>query len=508
MTVPLENGTVNPKSMQLRFNNSVSRPPFSLRAWNLFRRLCLPAVLLGAVWSEASGEDDEAIKRRTIVDVDQESLVELMNLKPGLAFEFPWFDNATLFVEVDSVEVRETSMDVMGHVPDRKVGKVILTLGSDALVGSVLLDSESFRIHRVEGEAYAIEEIDVSSLMPRGLDSDTYVDYREVRKGSRKGLITSYNAPGHILQRVRPYTAEKLPDREFREILKRGAWKDGFDYLPSGDDHIIDILIAYTGRAADWVSAGGSDINLEIQNMVSKANNAFQLSGVRVYLQVVHTTEVDYTVRDASLEDDIDLLKKDGDGVLDGVLALRDQYHADLVSLLVRNNTAGGRKGYAITPRPVHLSEMPQAEPGEPIVFVPDPYYEEHGFSVVDIQAAVSAYTFPHEVGHNLGAHHDNPQFDQEIMAGKTKPTFHNFARGWILLDQRLRTIMSYDTFCKEVGWDECEVIPFFSNPYLSYGNEPLGSLNDFFPLGRANNVEAMNQFAWTVANYRNPVWP
>ncbi len=129
--------------------------------------------------------------------------------------------------------------------------------------------------------------------------------------------------------------------------------------------------------------------------------------------------------------------------------SIRDQYEADLVSLLVLNGPssacgigAGRPCGRAVTSRRIgQVSEFPGSAWW-------DFRFRHNGFSIAHIPAAINGHPFTHEVGHTLGAHHDVYTFNVD----GTDPTADPFARDGSGLGAGVRSVMAYDRICVLVG--------------------------------------------------------
>ena len=110
------------------------------------------------------------------------------------------------------------------------------------------------------------------------------------------------------------------------------------------------------------------------------------------------------------------------------------------------------------------------------IQFVP-----EFGYHFVQTIWGVGNLSYPHEVGHNLGADHNS----QDALPATRDP--HPYARGWC--DNTVRTVMSYSSSCSGPR------IPRFSSPALLWEGRPIGSAD-------ANNVRMLNEAVPAVAGY------
>lgn len=147
----------------------------------------------------------------------------------------------------------------------------------------------------------------------------------------------------------------------------------------------------------------------------------------------------------------------------------RDQHRADLVVMLITTGSGSGYNDASAT----------------------------SAYSVVKWDKATGAYTFAHEMGHNIGTSHDLAQYPGGVPS--RKPDYrHGYVRlasggvgGW-------RTIMSYGNTCsKELG--PCPRLNYFSNPNLTYRGEPMGTEQ------YQNNTRRLNERRDTVADFYPP---
>ena len=107
---------------------------------------------------------------------------------------------------------------------------------------------------------------------------------------------------------------------------------------------------------------------------------------------------------------------------------------------------------------------------------------EETAFAIVHYNCATGYYSFAHELGHLMGARHDE----------ETDPTLPPFPYGHGYRDHmKWRTIMAYN--CPQ----SCNRIQYWSNPNVMYGGEPMGIVN------RSDNARVLNETATTMASFR-----
>jgi hypothetical protein len=155
---------------------------------------------------------------------------------------------------------------------------------------------------------------------------------------------------------------------------------------------------------------------------------------------------------------------------------LRDTHNADAVSFWVEDG--GSSCGIAW------------------LMVIVSPLFESFAFSVVDRECATGNYTFGHELGHNMGAHHD-----RYVTTGNGA---YPYSHGYVYTPDRWRTIMAYNTECRDLGFN-CTRIQHWSNPDINYNGVPTG-----VPAGQpdsADNRLTLNNTAYTVANFRPNDW-
>ena len=181
---------------------------------------------------------------------------------------------------------------------------------------------------------------------------------------------------------------------------------------PEADDgSLIDVLVVYTPASRNRYGQAGIEAKIDLA--VAETNQAYINSQVNTQLRLVHRAEVNY-VESASMSTDLGRLQGTADGYMDNVHGLRDAYLADTVSLIEESGQYCGI-AYLMTT----LSHS----------------FESNAFSVVASNCATGYYSFGHELGHNMGAHHD-----RQNGSGALYP----YAYGYWAPDYSFRTIMAY----------------------------------------------------------------
>ncbi|MEU0664213.1 reprolysin-like metallopeptidase [Streptomyces lavendulocolor] len=239
----------------------------------------------------------------------------------------------------------------------------------------------------------------------------------------------------------------------------------------------LDLMALYTPAAAAHVG-GAAAIEMAIANAVTWTNQAYANSGINARMRLVHTQEAtgysgSEEVTEALLSN---LADSTGPG-LSNVSKLRDQYGADLVTLVTITPSGNYALGVGYTP-----SE-------------PSPATESYGFSIASIR-----YKFPmilaHETGHNQGANHD-------WLTTPRRNELHPYDHGYVPPSKAWHTIMAYNSAC-----DGCAEAPLYSNPQKSYRGEVAGVAEGVGIEQPADNARMLNEFAPAVEAYREAVSP
>ena len=223
---------------------------------------------------------------------------------------------------------------------------------------------------------------------------------------------------------------------------------------PGAADVVIDVIIAYTRKAA----ANYTDIKNELVDLsIEEGNESFRMSGLgNIKLRLVHAYQTSY-VEEGAHFDHVWRFADKGDGYMEEIHALRDKHRADVAVLIVDD------------PQGCGLATRVYADADE-------------AFAVVHHDCAALTYSVAHEIGHLIGARHE-PTMD------KIKTPFpygHGYVNG-----TKWRDIMSYKESC-----DGCPRVPVWSNPKVLIKGEPAGT-------PQQDNARVIAEQAARVAGFR-----
>jgi len=293
---------------------------------------------------------------------------------------------------------------------------------------------------------------------------------------------------GHVLRKVDqsgypPERCSHLPEEPVSEPEQSEGDAPGTGGETGGDippvlrydetGSNIDVMVVYSPGARAAVG-GTVAIHALIDLAVAETNTGYSNSGVVQRITLVHREEVAYdeaTATYGSYTDPFDIalycLKDPSDGIIDNVHDLRDDYGADMVSLLINDHTWCGI-GY--------------------VMYTESHDFQDRAFSVCDWDCATGYYSFAHEMGHNQGGKHDRPHDNANGV--------FSYSHGYQDPDEDFRTIMSYN--CP----GGCTRVNHWSNPdveYLNFG--PTGIL--YTESDSADMRRSHNNTRDTVANWR-----
>jgi hypothetical protein len=208
--------------------------------------------------------------------------------------------------------------------------------------------------------------------------------------------------------------------------------------LAGQPDPVIDVMVLYLKEASSKIP----NIESYIASLFTLSNQAYVNSAIPQTIRLVHHQEI---VSGIVGRGNLSWMRSNA-----GVTALREKYGADMVSMILEKHDAAGTAS--------------------------GPY------SICTRSAAFSNKTFPHELGHGMGANHAWEQFNN--------PSGYNY--GYINHTKSWRTIMSYAA-CN--GGGSCTRVAWFSNPDVKYNGDPAGIA------GSRDNARMMRSRSVAISN-------
>lgn len=290
-------------------------------------------------------------------------------------------------------------------------------------------------------------------------------------------LVAKLQVEGRIF-RVRPLAdgrhliEEFDPSRFLRCEVEAGQFKKSNDRqhgnqaASSGTAFQLDLMTPYISDVTS-IYGGRSGVVAMLNLAVFEMNEALARSDANVRINLVHTYESPYG-GSASLDTDLDRLENPFDSYMDIAHDLRDEYDADLVQLIVDYGSGLGN-----------------------VVGSASSSNRDLAFSVANESYVATNLTMAHELGHNLGCHHNID--DDDVPGSRISPTCF----GWQGVSGNYRTIMAYPSSSSE------NRILLFSNPgKLAPDGDVMGSDPSGLNIHGARNFETINTTAYATAQY------
>ncbi|MFB7512510.1 M12 family metallo-peptidase [Streptomyces sp. NPDC056144] len=389
----------------------------------------------------------------------------------GREVTFPLFGDLTIQAVEQARSTVGTTLVWHGVVAGTSDQHVILTLdgGCDKTPGNEVLSAQFM----LGGDLYAIEPLGPGRVTIA--QHTPLTDEDEGVVGAPPGAALAAEAARQADHRPGPSTGHSPGPRTGHRTAADAAFvaaaakaaaacKGGAGYA------LIDALVGYT-PGARTEAGGDTQIKALAAQGISLANDAFAASGTKVRLRLVGTTLVTVPASlDGVTNNLLSAIARPTDGVADNVPTLRDQYGADVVSVIASGVAAGGL-GY--TP----------PNPG--------PSTAAWGYNVVG-RAAISNYSMGHEIGHNMSADHDR-------VTQPVQP--ENGATGYFPAKGDWSSLMAYESSCRKATKGACTRINRFTNPKQKYRGETIG-----IPLGKPDQSDTSDVLSKTgkaVAAYR-----
>lgn len=344
----------------------------------------------------------------------------------------------------------------------------VLTYGRDGVFGVLPTpDGQLLQVQTRDGRAYLQPD---PGIIPPGLDPDVVFPDYVVPPAPTPRMAGAVGPSGGLA----PHGAAgvPLPDAAASPVQLQPAtvW-NGMVAAASDDTEVeITVLGVYTTNLVDERGSAAA-AETEFINQIEITNQAHIDSGTRARFNLVGLLETDYP---ASVFNGVLLQDLQHNRLKDGldIHAERDAHGADLVALLrpfvsgdsncgIANLIGGGLLGTSVS--------------------------SEFGYSV---NATCGGYVMAHEIGHNLGSHHDR---DAATDHGVLTYGAFDFSFGYRQsASPAFGTIMSYSQGEPRVG--------YFSTPDNTLCLGVACGVKD-----QADNVRSIDLMAETISRFRDP---
>lgn len=347
------------------------------------------------------------------------------------------FDDVTVLADLVLAQPRPTGAPGYvwyGNVVGDDLSDVQFIVTPDFVQGTVIYNNRTYKIDAYGTSTYTISELDPEAIVPLLQDDAVIPD------GTPTG------AP------ARP----------------------NYDEANADTAEFIDVLIVYT-QAVENSKGGSAQAVAEAESLITLTNAGYEASGISQRLRLAGTHKTGLVETTADLGVYLDQITN-ADGVMDEVFAVRDSVGADLVALIVDNSPNLLYCGIAWLPKPNRTTT------------------EDRGFSVTELICGGGNLSFPHELGHNMGASH-NVENGGGANGGIFSYSFGYYDNG------NFRTVMSYSNPCTS----GCTRVNRWSNPGLTYNGRATGTNSGTYfgvPF-QTRNYQTLNDTAIEVANYR-----
>jgi len=339
--------------------------------------------------------------------------------------DLPLTPTLTVRADVSVIVADASQTHLAGPLAQGGEGDVSLTILGETLAGRIVVDGRIFMVRRsAVSPIHVVTEMDPGVLPPEG-----------------------------------PPRTPPLGGLREAPTAVPGAVQD--------TNAFVDLMVLYT-PAARAAIGGTSQMNADVVAAVNNANLALANANVTHRFRLAHYGEIAYTETGTS-GTSLDHLTFSGDGQLETVPALRDQYRADVVTLLTNDTDACG-VGWLMSQNSVTAS------------------FAGYAYNVVVWSCSNGNLTLAHEVGHNMGLHHDRAN------AGSQTPSFP-YAFGY-QAPGIARDVMAY-----ACSGSNCPRRAIFSTPLFNFPGTgtPAGTATE-------DNARALDGTSTVVANFRQSV--
>lgn len=337
----------------------------------------------------------------------------------GGRFSLPLFDGDEHIVRYDRHEFTPQGGVVWtGSIETDRYNNVTIAVHGEKVAATVRYDHQLYRIQPAGETVHVLSKLDENLFPTCGTDDDNIV-------GPKEGEAV---------------------------VTNPGAAKG------QGSGYTADVLVAYSPQARS--AQGGTNAILSLINLaISETNTSYANVNVTTRLRLVHAVELAQN-ENSSFSTMLNRTQNPNDGWYDEILPLRNQYGADFVATIVNGTQYCG---IANLMNPVNLG------------------FAGSAYSVTARTCATGYYSFGHEIGHNMGCHHDRDN------AGAAA---YNYSYGYRTPNNQWRTVMAYSPGTR---------INYYSNPDVQFAGFNMGIASGS---QAADNSRGIDQAAPTYSQF------
>jgi hypothetical protein len=347
----------------------------------------------------------------------------------GQRIELNLFDDAKFAMTISDV-TRHTGGGYTwsGTLDGIDHGSAILAVRDGAVAGQIIMPQAVYRIGYASDGTPVVEQIDHAALPPEAHSIAPALGAADDNPSSNVGA--------------------ELPD------------------VAADTASQIDVMVLYT-PAARAFAGGSAAMRAQVDLAVSLANQAYGNTNLVQRLRLVYAGEIKITEHTGpnSFLDDLEALNANPT-----VAWLRNVTRADVVSLITEHGPTSPfcGIGYLMTANSSGFAPL--------------------AFSVAERVCATNILTFVHEIGHNMGAHHDP-------LVSVGEPTLFPYSHGHVDVVGAFpfRTVMAYSDQCGAIS---CPRIVAFSSPLFTFQGRVIGTA------AVSDNSRTLGQTGNTVANF------
>lgn len=359
----------------------------------------------------------------------------------------------TVSVVRTSISKTKTGYAWHGTVDETGEPVTLIWWSDGRLSGNVTYMGHIYSVRSLGGGMHGVIELAPDKLPP---EHAPMTDQHKRDMGMTRDPLVEKGDASMLRLQKHSHDLEDAPAAPQRVALLGPAAISGghFRHAELQPEIVITVLVAYTKAAAGFYGDIESDL---IALAIEDANQSFRMSGLgNIRLELAHAYQTDY-VESGSHFNHVFRFADKGDGVMDEVHAIRDQYKADVSVLIVDDPMGCGLAAQIRAPA-------------------------DRAFAVVDQGCAATSYSLAHEIGHLIGARHD-PALDDTMEPFSYG---HGFVHG-----TEWRTIMGYKESC-----GGCARVPVWSSPLVRIKGVPAGD-------GMSDNARVIAEEAARVAAFR-----